>query len=82
MTNPGTAWGIKIPRVPTCVKDYTVEVFANGDWQKIADIKDNFMRKRIHNFSVLMVEKIRVNVLSTWGDKSARIMEIRASLEE
>lgn len=82
MTNPGTCWGIKIPEVPTCVKDYEIEVFANGEWQKVASVEGNFMRKRIHNFETLKAEKIRVNVLSTWGDKSARIMEIRASLEK
>jgi hypothetical protein len=39
------------------------------------------MRKRIHRFEMLTVEKIRVNVLATWGDRSARIVEIRAALE-
>ena len=81
LTNPGTCWGIKIPQVPLCVKDYFVEVFTNGNWQIIADVKDNFMRKRIHNFDTVLVEKLRVTVLSTCGDKSARIMEIRASKE-
>jgi hypothetical protein len=82
MTNPGTCWGIKIPEVPFCVKDYEVEVFANGEWKKVASVESNFMRKRIHSFETLKAEKIRVNVLSTWGDKSARIIEIRASLEK
>ena len=81
LTNPGTAWGIKIPEVPLCVKDYFVEVFANGSWQKVAEVTGNFMRKRIHNFATITAEKLRVTVLSTWGDKSARIMEIRASKE-
>ena len=82
MTNPGTCWGIKIPEVPFCVKDYEVEVFSNGEWKQVANIEGNFMRKRIHSFDTLKAEKIRVNVLSTWGDKSARIMEIRAAFEK
>ena len=40
--------------------------------------KDNFMRKRTHNFEPIKAEKIRVTALATWGDPSARIMEIRA----
>jgi hypothetical protein len=81
LTNPGTCWGIKIPEVPYCVKDYSVEVFTGGKWVQVADVKDNFNRKRIHNFEKCVVEKIRVNVTATNGDKSARIMEVRAALE-
>ena len=81
LTNPGTCWGIKIPGVPQCVKDYTVEVFTGGKWVEVADVKDNFMRKRIHNFEKLTAEKIRVNVTATNGDQSARITEVRAALD-
>ncbi len=81
LSNPGTCWTIKRPGVPQCVKDYEIEVFADSEWIKIATVTNNFMRKNIHHFDALTVEKIRVNVFSTWGDKSARIMEIRASLE-
>ncbi len=82
LTNPGTCWSCKIPNVPLCVKSYTVEVFTDGKWEKIADVTDNFMRKRNHGFECKNVEKLRVTVRETWGDPSARIMEIRASLEE
>ncbi len=81
MTNPSTCWTVKIPEVPSCVKDYSVQIFGEGKWMDAADVKDNFMRKRTHSFQTTFAEKIRVNVLSTWGDKSARVMEIRASLE-
>ena len=82
MTNPGTSWGIKIPHVPLCVKDYKVDTFVDGEWNTVAEVEGNFMRKRTHKFETLTAEKIRVTVLDTWGDKSARIMEIRAGLEE
>ena len=82
LTNPGTCWGIKIPGVPRCVKDYEVEVFSDGAWKKVAEARENFMRKRIHTFEKMNAEKIRVNVLATWGDPSARIMEVRAALEK
>lgn len=81
MTNPGTYWGKKYPMVSTCVKDYNVEVYNGEQWIKVADVKDNFMRKRNHSFDAMTVEKIRVNVLATGGDASARITEVRASLE-
>ena len=82
LTNPGTCWGIKIPGVPRCVKDYEVEIYADGAWRRVAEVQENFMRKRIHSFEELTAEKIRVNVLATWGDPSARIMEVRAALNE
>ena len=47
LTNPGTCWNSKIPNVPLCVKRYTVEVLSGGSWQSVAEIDDNFMRKRI-----------------------------------
>ena len=82
MTNPGTCWGIKIPHVPVCVKDYSVEVFDSESWQQVAEVHDNFMRKRIHCFDRRTAEKLRVHVFKTWGDPSARITEVRASLED
>ncbi|NLB55336.1 MAG: FAD-dependent oxidoreductase [Lentisphaerae bacterium] len=82
LTNPGTCWHAKFPGVPKCVKDYEVEVFDGSNWKKVAEVTDNFMRKRNHSFETTAVKKIRVTVHSTWGDKSARIMEVRAALEE
>jgi len=81
LTNPGTCWGIKFPGVPQCVKDYTVEVFADGKWVQVADVKDNFNRKNILTFEKCVAEKVRVNVTATHGDKSARITEVRAALD-
>ena len=81
MTNPGTYWGPKHPAVETCVKDYTVEVFDGTVWQKVAEISDNFMRKRNHIFEEINAEAIRITVTATCGDNSARITEVRASLD-
>lgn len=82
ITNPGTCWGMKFPHVSTCVKAYTVEVFDGKEWIKVARADDNFMRKCTHSFEAITAEKLRITVLETWGDPSARIMEIRASLEK
>ncbi len=78
MTNPSTARDRKFPEVPLCVKDYRVEVESGGRWETVAEVSGNFMRRRVHTFAQRPVEKIRVTVLATCGDKSARITEIRA----
>jgi len=77
LVNPGTCQ-MKVPHVHRCIKDYNIEVYNGKSWVKVADEKDNFMRKRTHSFDAIKAEKIRVNALATWGDKSARIMEISA----
>ena len=82
LTNPGTCWWVKFPHVSTCVKSYCVEVFDGDKWMEVAREEENFMRKRNHSFDPVAAEKIRVTVLETWGDPSARIMEIRASMEQ
>lgn len=80
LSDPSTAKEIKIPEVPVCVKDYNVELLIDGTWRRIAEVKDNFMRRRLHSFAPVTTDGIRVTVLSTCGDPSARIMEIRAWL--
>lgn len=81
MTNPGTCWHpeCKGLGVATCVKDYTVEIYCGGKWIPVAEVTENFMRKRTHSFPKISAEKIRIRVNSTWGDPSARIMEVRAN---
>jgi len=78
LANPVTSWTGKIPTPARCVKDYTVEVFDGTAWNTVAAVTDNFMRKRTHGFEPVTAEKIRVTVTATWGDPSARIMEVRA----
>lgn len=82
MTNPGTCFGFKFEGVPVCVKKYDIEVNDGNGWIRVADVEENFMRKCNHTFDTIQAEKIRVNVYSTWGDRSARITEIRAAHEE
>ena len=83
LSNPGTCWhsGSKSPGAFNCVKSYEVEIFDGNSWNTVAGISDNFMRKRIHTFASLTAEAIRITVTETWGDPSARIMEVSASLE-
>ena len=81
MTNPSTSNDLKSPYVPTCVKGYFVEVFADGKWLKVAEVEDNFMRKCNHSFDTVTAEKIRVTVTEMASNPSARIIEVRAALE-
>ncbi len=81
MTNPSTSRGYKAPYVPTCVRDYEIQILENGIWKTAVSVTDNFMRKRTHRFEAVTAEKIRVNVLKTSGSPSARITEVRAYLE-
>ena len=59
-----------------------LEAFDGEKWVCVADVTDNFMRKKNHSFARMTAEKIRVTAFSTWGSKSARITEVRAALEE
>lgn len=81
MTNPGTCTLARFPAVSSCVRDYTVEAFTGTEWITVADVKDNFMRKRTHRFAAVTAEKIKITVFATWGDPSARITEVRAEQE-
>ena len=66
---------------PECVRDYQVQVEKDGKWVAVADVKNNYQRRRIHRFDPVDTPKIRVLVTATNGDKSARIYEIRAYKE-
>lgn len=65
--------------VPQCVKDYRVLGRVDGAWSELLNITENYNRRRIHRLDApLFVSAIRIEVLSTHGDPSARIYEVRA----
>ena len=65
-------------RDPQCPRDYAIEVFANGQWQRMVEVKDNYQRLRRHQFAeTVTAEKLRVVVTAANGDPSAAIYEIR-----
>ena len=59
------------------VRDYRLWVEAEGEWKKIGEFRDNFLRRRVHQFQRITAEKIKLEVTAAWGDPSARIFEIR-----
>jgi len=66
------------PHPPTLARAYRVEGRTEtGAWTLLAECDDNLQRHRIHEISPQVLESVRVTVLSTWGDPSARIFEVR-----
>ena len=66
------------PSLPKClVKDYDVEVLADGTWTKVASENGNFLRHRVHAFPPRAITALRLVCRATWGDPSARVFEVR-----
>lgn len=59
------------------VRDYRLLYESKGQWKEIGMFKDNFLRRRIHHFPRITADKVKIEVLSTWGCPSARIFEIK-----
>jgi hypothetical protein len=59
------------------VKDYDVEVLADGTWTKVASESGNFLRHRVHAFPPRAITALRLVCRATWGDPSARVFEVR-----
>lgn len=60
------------------VKDYVLTIFDKND--KIVyenKVVDNIQRHNIHEFNNLIVKKIRVKVLNTYGSEEAQIFDIK-----
>jgi hypothetical protein len=60
-----------------CVKDYRLECKVDGQWQTVAVETGNYMRQRQHRIPSTKAEAVRLTVLATNGDPSARLFEIR-----
>ena len=64
---------------PETVRDYTIEGKCAGGWHLLAEVKDNYQRRRIHQVNPPGdVSALRVTVSATNGLDHARIFEIRA----
>lgn len=59
------------------VKHYTVEVYEKGEWKTAFEKDDNYHRFNSISIERVKAQKLRVNVLETWGIPDARIYEIR-----
>lgn len=60
------------------VHSYRIEYRTNSIWKQIITVTNNFQRKRVHKLSEdIKTNSIRIIVLETNGEDSARIVEIR-----
>lgn len=64
-----------------CVKDYEIRVFTSGIWQTIKKVKDNYQRQNILELPLTVASEVEIKILSTNGDASARIYEVRVYLQ-
>jgi len=63
--------------IKECVNAYEITAVQHGNPEKIVEVTGNFQRRRIHRFKTVNAESLEIKILSTNGDKSARIYEIR-----
>ncbi|WP_437200715.1 FAD-dependent oxidoreductase [Planctomicrobium sp. SH664] len=74
---PREAYRFPFP-VPQCIKDYRIVALESSGWKEVVRVEGNYHRHRIHKLDrVVKASKLRIEVLETHGDASARIYEVR-----
>jgi hypothetical protein len=75
----------RIPKTPyqnpECVRDYELSVWQDGEWACLLQVEGNLHRRRVHRLDTTMAPRLRITVLATNGDSSARIYEVRVYQE-
>jgi hypothetical protein len=66
-----------LSRIKECASDYVLQAFNGGRWRTICETKGNYHRRRIHRFEQVTTTKLRLEILKTNGDPSARLYEMR-----
>lgn len=61
-----------------CVKEYILEGICGDKTVVLAEEKDNYLRFRKHVFQPMELSALRLKILSSRGDASARVYQIRA----
>jgi len=79
-------WKNKYPlfyKAPQCARDYVIYYLDQyGFWRQLVSVYDNYHRRRIHRFNPVTSNKLRIEILATNGDKSARVYEVRVYMED
>jgi len=66
--------------IKECVSDYSIQVMDGGKWKTILEVEGNYQRRRIHKINApVRTRQLKVVVSKTWGDKSARIYEVKVT---
>jgi len=76
LNNPAYSY-LSAPVVIKTVKDYQLEWFDGRSWQLLAHETGNILRYRRHTFDPIETRQLRLTVLATHGDPSARVFEVR-----
>lgn len=64
-------------RVAECVKRYDIAIATSGGWKTIVQQDGNYFRRRLHKFSRVRSDRVRINMHETNGAPSARVYEVR-----
>jgi ribulose 1,5-bisphosphate synthetase/thiazole synthase len=76
MSTPG------LYRTPECASDYVVYAEGpGGSWNKVVSVKGNYQRRRVHGFAAVTSRRLRLEILRSNGDPSARLYQARVYLE-
>jgi hypothetical protein len=62
---------------PECARDYEIQGWLDGRWQKLCAVTGNLQRRRIHHWAPVRTERLRLVVQATHGVPEARLYEIR-----
>lgn len=63
---------------PETVRDYELQIIDGDGTKTIAQVTGNYLRKKTHRFEPVTASGLRLNVIATNGNASARVIEIRA----
>ena len=66
----------KSPICESTIKDYTVSVLKEGEWETAAEVKDNINRLSRVEFEKIFAEAVRITVTATAGSRFAKIYEV------
>ncbi len=64
-------------RAPESVRDWRLHACIDGQWRLVHEERANYQRRRIARFEPVTATGLRLEALSTNGDLSARVYEIR-----
>lgn len=64
-------------RAPECARDWRLHARTAGRWHPIYEERGNYQRRRTARFAPVTATALRLEVLATNGDPSARVFEIR-----
>lgn len=63
---------------PQCPKDYQIMALVAGEWETVAEVKENYQRHTKHTLKDgVVATQLRIQINATNGDPSAQLYEVR-----